>query len=197
MITPLASSIFSTPGWPSARDGPTFKIRTGLFSSRACLTSLHRFWDTYDGREVNRYLNAEYVARVVPTMKSRSHFSMVVKLMSVRGRLTSIEAGRRLRTVFDISRYGFPEKDHFRFVLARAVSRSYLCEILGLTTEFCRFSIRQEGQSGTTKSSYETPSKATCIVPGISMDWVSWTDGYLHHHLDLSWVGSLSVQHRP
>lgn len=39
-IAPVAISIFSTPGIPSARVGPRFSNRTGFFNSRAYLSNL-------------------------------------------------------------------------------------------------------------------------------------------------------------
>lgn len=40
MTSPLAISIFSTPEWPSARDGPTLRSSTGFCSSTACFSNL-------------------------------------------------------------------------------------------------------------------------------------------------------------
>lgn len=51
---PASISILSTPGRPSAREGPVERIKTGLFSARACLTMR----------------KAEKVASEVPRMSS-------------------------------------------------------------------------------------------------------------------------------
>lgn len=76
IIAPLESSIFSMPGSPSARVGPRFSIRTGFFSSSACLRSLQDVNTTLSTIDYLLYLNAENVARVVPTRKSLSQDSM-------------------------------------------------------------------------------------------------------------------------
>jgi hypothetical protein len=77
-IDPLFHSILSKSLRLSARVGPTFRSRTGLNSSRACLTSLQvRNQGGYFGADRDRYpcRKAEYVASVVPISRSRSLFS--------------------------------------------------------------------------------------------------------------------------
>jgi hypothetical protein len=66
ITVPVETSSFSMPGMPSARVGPRLTIRTGLVNSSACLS--------------NR--KAEYVARVVPAMSSRSQAAISAKLRS-------------------------------------------------------------------------------------------------------------------